>query len=363
MPNPKNLKVNTILQAATQAPSGDNAQPWRFVVEEVGDEIRIDVYVVAERDQSLYSWGNRASFVAVGAAIENLHIAAAQFGFRTHIHLLPTNDNQLYAARITLTEGEESYGSGLFEYVSRRVSNRKPYDGKPLSKEEIDILTQASAEVGHGFVKCIDDKKRKKMLGTLGSYNERIMLGNKLMHKFFFDHINWTKKEDDKKKVGFFIDTLELPMPVKLVFLVIKNWTILNILNRVLLFNIAASISNARLYSHSSAFMLIVMPSNTAKDAVCAGMVLERVWLTAAKLGLSAQPVAGMIYLAMRSREGVHDGFSEQDLHLLNTYSSRLNEVFDLHDNEPFFILRVGHSSPASAQASRFALEEVVAFK
>lgn len=61
--------IKKILEAAVQAPSGDNSQPWRFEIRDRDGEIRI--FNIPERDKSLYNYGQMASCVAHGALIEN----------------------------------------------------------------------------------------------------------------------------------------------------------------------------------------------------------------------------------------------------------------------------------------------------
>ncbi len=60
----------SLLIAAGQAPSGDNTQPWRFVVDPESGTIALEED--ATRDPSPMNAGGRMSRIAVGAALENL---------------------------------------------------------------------------------------------------------------------------------------------------------------------------------------------------------------------------------------------------------------------------------------------------
>ena len=62
-------KIERIIRAAVCAPSGDNVQPWRFVVS--GNSINI--FDIPERDTSLYNCSQNTSHIAHGAAIENIY--------------------------------------------------------------------------------------------------------------------------------------------------------------------------------------------------------------------------------------------------------------------------------------------------
>ena len=59
--------IQRILEAGIQAPSGENCQPWRFR----SRNDFIDLFNLPERDTSLYSWGQRASYFAHGTLLEN----------------------------------------------------------------------------------------------------------------------------------------------------------------------------------------------------------------------------------------------------------------------------------------------------
>ncbi len=70
--------MQKILEAGVRAPSGENCQPWRFVV--AGDTLSI--FNIPERDLSPYNFNQLGSMVAHGALIENIVIAATAFGYR-----------------------------------------------------------------------------------------------------------------------------------------------------------------------------------------------------------------------------------------------------------------------------------------
>src|SRR4051812_28715576 len=106
------LDLKQILLAGNQAPSGENTQPWRFKA--VGTII--EVYNRPERDQSLYNWGQRASYMANGAAIENLVIAASHFGYQAHVSYFPEGEQSEHVPTIPLLKGSVQ-ADPLFAYI------------------------------------------------------------------------------------------------------------------------------------------------------------------------------------------------------------------------------------------------------
>ena len=347
--------IKAILEAAIRAPSGENVQPWHFTVQ--GNTI--DVHVPLEKGASLYGWGERASYVAVGAAIENIRIAAAQSGWSAQVDLLPDLHTR-HAAHITLAEGSDGYGAGLFPYIAERVTNRKPYDGKPLTQDDMDALRAAASDMACGSVRFIESRESIKRAAKVGAGNERIMLGNPLLHAFFFSHVNWTKAEDDARTTGFYIDTLELPAPARIGFKVMSKWSRAQLLNKILGFNRVAAAGNARAYESASAMGIVVAPQESERSALETGMLVERLWLTATARGLALQPLTGILYFMLRLRAGETEGFSEDDRQLIAEYESTIRDIFKLTaDETPYFMFRVGHAPPVSARSSRYAIERV----
>ena len=349
--------VKKVLEAAIMAPSGENAQPWKFVVHRQQDGVVIDVLVSDERAQSLYGWGNRASYVAIGSAVENMRVAAPSYGFSISISLFPKADNALLAARVSLARGIAAHDP-LAENINTRATNRKPYDGKTLSDAEIRML-QTVGEAHGCALRIFTAREEIATLARIGSLNERIMLNNPTLHSFFFSHVNWTRAEDDEKKVGFFIDTLELPAPARVGFRVMRSWPRARFLNPLLGFNKLVAKQNAALYGTASAMGIVISKEESPLEAVQAGMSVERIWLAADSLGLSIQPLTGVLYWALRGRAGVHDGFSDAERGEIMRAYKDLDSIARLSGGVSYFMFRIGHAPAPTARATRFAVDDV----
>ncbi|MBI4067945.1 nitroreductase family protein [Candidatus Kaiserbacteria bacterium] len=349
--------VKKVLEAAIMAPSGENAQPWKFVVHRQHDKTVIDVLVSEERDQSLYGWGNRASYVAIGAAVENMRIAAPSHGFSVSVSLLPEADNALLAARVSLARGIVTRDP-FAENINTRATNRKPYDGKALSDAEIRML-QTVGNIHGCVLRIFTTREEISTLARIGSVNELIMLNNPILHSFFFNHVNWTRAEDDEKKVGFFIDTLELSAPAQMGFLVMRSWPRARFLNRFLGFNKLVAKQNAALYGTASAMGVVISKEESPLEAVKAGMSVERIWLAADSLGLSIQPLTGVLYWALRGRAGIHEGFSDAEhAEIMRAYKD-LDSIARLGGGISYFMFRIGHADAPTARATRFSVDDV----
>ena len=70
--------IKDIIRKAVVAPSGENTQPWRFVLR--GNTVSI--LNLPERDNPVYNFRQRGSFFAHGALIENMELLALGAGYR-----------------------------------------------------------------------------------------------------------------------------------------------------------------------------------------------------------------------------------------------------------------------------------------
>ncbi len=342
--------IRSVLEKAIHAPSGENCQPWRF---EIGADDTIHVFNIPERDSSLYSWGQRASYFAHGALLENIRIAAEGSGFKTELELLPDPRNSSYVARVRLTAAQSVLEArSLVPFILERATNRKPYTVSELSAVGEETLVNEAELYAPAKIYFLKDRVSIRALSAAASVNERVLFENKKLHDFFYDHITWTREEDERKRLGFYIKTFELPLPAERMFQLCKNYTYARVLRAVGLPRFIAR-QNASVYASCAAVGVITIPSLASEEFIRAGMLFERIWLRAARETLSIQPLAGMIYLALRifAREASDFSLSQQK-QIQEAYST----VRRIAGNKNAYIpmmFRIGKSDPPSARALR----------
>lgn len=346
--------IKNILEAGIHAPSGENCQPWRFEVR--GDEIRI--FNLPERDQSLYNYGQMASYAAHGALIENILIASSAFGYKARFNLFPEKEDEKLVAIISL-EKTSTKDDPLFMHIQKRCTNRKPYKSEPLSGSQLAQLTAVAEEIQGGRLLLIQDREKINILACAGSVNEQVMLSNEFLHNFFFTHINWTQEEEEQKRIGFYIKTLELPPPAQIMFKIFRRWSVMRVLNRIGLAKAAAK-GNARTYVSCAAMGVVVVPRKTPQDFITAGMMMQRVWLKATQLGLSIQPLTGVLFFMQGIRAGHTEKFTSQQLNLIKDAYADIKKAFGLKDQEVAMMFRIGEGGEPSARSSRLAPQVVI---
>jgi hypothetical protein len=120
---PIEQQLRFLLRYAILAPSTKNSQPWRFVVE--GN--RVQVLAALERRQPVADPEHRELYISLGCALENLLVAAEQFGFHFGVQYLPDRDRPDLAARVLFATGRapvlERRGISLDTILARHNDN------------------------------------------------------------------------------------------------------------------------------------------------------------------------------------------------------------------------------------------------
>jgi nitroreductase len=334
--------IQKILELAVAAPSGENCQPWRFVVR--GREIR--VFNVPGRDQGLYNFRQRGSYIAHGAALENIALGAPRFGYTAQIELFPDERESDLVARVRLTESSTEEHV-LYPYISERVTNRKGYMATPLTAAERAALKRA------GDIRFVEDAVGRARLSRAIAINERLIFEHRPLHSYLFDNLRWTPAEEEQYGRGLSLQALEVPPPVQVGFkTVFKRWGAVQVLNRIG-FSKFVSNDNAKTYASSAALGAVVVPGDSRKDFVAAGRMFQRMWLYATQLGLSVHPVTALVYLWQRLHAGETGGLSASHAALVDQAYRTIAEGFGVGETTIAMTFRIGRADPPSARSYR----------
>lgn len=342
--------IEKILQEAVQAPSGDNAQPWRFDVQ--GDVV--DVYNIVGRDATLFNFRNRGDFLAHGALVENIVIAAEHFGYDANITLFPEVGRIDHTATIRLEKVKDKKENGLFKAIRERATNRKTYKSYVLTEDEKKSVMQIKGENG-AEIRLAEKREDVKKLAAIVSLNERLLLENKHIHDFLFSIIRWTDKEE-KEKPGMHVKTLELALPQQFIFRCLKSWGVAEWAKKIGLPKFIAK-ENAKVYASSSAIGAIAMEGDTPKDFMQAGRLLQRVWLTLTSMGLSLQPVTAVAYLAQRIEAGEGGVLSAEHQQLVKEADEETRKILGIGGRTIAMVFRIGKASKPTARAYKMKPE------
>jgi hypothetical protein len=132
------------LDAAHWAPSGDNAQPWTF---EVQDESRFDVCVRIEPGNVYEYRQGEPTLISAGTLLANIAIAAPSGGKRAKWDYRGAV-GPVHRISVTLEEDAGATEHPLYGEIQRRSVDRRPYRLRGLGPGDKEALADA---LGPGF--------------------------------------------------------------------------------------------------------------------------------------------------------------------------------------------------------------------
>jgi sulfur-carrier protein adenylyltransferase/sulfurtransferase len=346
--------ITQILDAGTRAPSGSNSQPWRFKVR--GN--KVEVLAFPETEHKVFNYRNRGTWIALGALLENVRIASRELGFRPEIEVPPYDPATKIFANI-LFQKTSPETDPLYPAIWKRATNRKPYKKQPLSAAQKSELLKTAAGFNNSEFRLVDDPEAMSKLGRLMAVNEIVMLENKLLHNLFFEEIVWSRRDEEIKRSGLYLKTMELPGPVQLALRLLKHWPVMNFLNKLGLAKMVAK-NNAVNYSANAAVGAII--ARTDGDFVEAGELMERLWLKGITDGLSMSLVTGTLFMHQVFKGGRTEGFSEEHIRLVEDAYKEVSDCFGNPEGTITMLVRIGEGGEPSAKSSRRPIGDMVEF-
>jgi tRNA A37 threonylcarbamoyladenosine dehydratase len=351
--------IQFVVEHGTLAPSGGNCQPWQFYF---GDGA---VWVVHDwrRSKNLLDGRKHGSLLALGAAIENVAIAAAHRGYTTDIQVFPRAGNETVVAGLRLAEhGEPTLDdmAELFPYLRARVTNRRLAARQPLESQTPDMLQRAAAALG-GHVQLISEPDDLNELGRILGEGDRIRFTCQELHRELFKELRWTAKDAVQTRDGIDIDTLELSTAERALMRLLARPEVAAMI-RWLGIGSALAESAQKSVAASSAIGLLRLSSNTPASWLNGGRVLERVWLQATALGLAFQPMTALLFmLEMLDSAAASAVFTPAERFHLRGLEERLGHVLgNPGDGTWAMLFRLAHAPRASARALRLPTDWVL---
>ena len=332
--------IERIIEQGVKAPSGDNSQPWSFSIAD--SEVRI--FAHPEQDHRVLNIEGRGTYLSVGAVIENIVIAAEYEGYAAHVQLF-----QGSATAVIIFSHKERSGHHLYLAIGNRHTHRGPY----LSAHEELLFLRTIEAQPHCHIAIVEEASKIRMVAGAASVMEETALRSKTLHSLFFDSIIWSHEQNDGGKSGLYIKTTELPLPIQLLFRLIRYWPIMRILNAVGFAKVAAT-SNASVYANSSACVAIILDGTEPSDYIGAGRVMQRVWLEVTHAGLVAQPLAGLLYVAEYVSKNTEHDIPEELVQKALSAREAIGSAFNVQGETVAMMLRIGSpAKPATARAAR----------
>ncbi len=336
-----NTALRYLVMAGIQAPSGDNAQPWKFSI----TDRQISILVDPDADHSFFNVNQIASITACGAAVENIKVAASLFGVEPEIEF--TDDVSGIGARLQFKAMDHVQKDPLHEAIWKRHTNRTMFCRESFSSTvrcRIDDIISGFPGVALHVVTQRDDlKKLAKIVYTI----DRIRTEHRSLHAHLMKMIRFSPDAVEKTGDGLPLKNLQAGLAGEVFLKIAKPWAVMNVLNKAGIGRMVA-LHSYRGIIHSSVAMLLTVEGRRNKDFFMGGRALERVWLELTRQEYHVQPMTASTLFFMRLFLNQGSGFVQKHKALLNSVKDDYFKLFQGADieNGQVMLFRVGRGRP-----------------
>lgn len=343
-----------ILELARWAPSGDNAQPWRF---EVIDAHHLVVHGFDTRENCVYDLDGHPSQIAHGALLETLAIAASAHGLRADISRRPGSPDTHPDYLVELIPDRSVTPDPLLPRVRQRSVQRRPMRITPLTPAQKHALQDA---VGNLYsVRWFEGGAQRWRMAKLMFDNAKLRLTLPEAYTVHRDIIEWNARfsEDKVPDQALGLDFMTL----RLMRWVMANWRRVEFFNTWLAGHLPPRIEMDLLPGLLCGAHFAILADKrpeTVDDYVAAGRAVQRFWLTATHLGLQLQPEMTPLIFSRYVREGTV--FSRQPGAAAAAAGLARRLATQLPDESiarGVFLGRIGHGAAARSRSLRRLLQ------
>ncbi len=331
--------LEAIVERARWAPSGDNAQPWRF---EILEPDRLRVRVTEARD--VYDYAGRPTRLTLGFLVESLRLAASERGRGCFWSWHPSEGGG-HRLEVSLPAEGNREPDPLARFLVSRSVDRRRYRARRLEAAHKGALEAClGKELDLHWLEGGRARWRAARLNAAAT-GIRLRIPEAFgVHRRILD---WDRAFSPEgvpaRAVG--VD----PVTRLLMRWAMADWKRLDRLNRwaagTLLPRLELDLVPGLL---CSAHFLVVWkhPPGSGEDEtvqlIRAGAALQRLWLTAERMGLVMQPSLGPLCFAHYGRNGTVFTESRRGLRKAKALAGRVQELGAGEGEDHLFLARIG---------------------
>lgn len=328
MPGAPHDAVAALVGAAILAPSHWNSQPWRFEHDDGQLRLVLDpARTLPGCDPDL-----RFAQMSLGAALENLLVAARAWGQQPTVHYLPWGlasrpGAPLVAATVSWQPTDARRDGALFAAIAERRSNARSYEGRGITiTQRAALHSQMPEEIRLHWL-----EDRRGIARAANAVSDAAVAGARDT-RIRTDHQAWLRESDgDARRRGDGVTAERLGYDGPFGWFAESSMRPGGHFRRWSLGWLGHETNE--LVRASGALALITAPRRTDSTAILAGQAYERFALKATALGLAQQPLS-----AATQTEAGRAGIAK---------------AFGVTNEEPLLLVRLGHARTVPASPRR----------
>lgn len=349
------FNIERLVERARWAPSGDNAQPWRF---RITAPKTVAVFADDTSDEVIYDYEGEASMLATGALLETFRLAALAVGHEVHETPLESSGSRV-ARELQFAPANKGHDP-LANVIESRVTNRRAFSARRLAAEDITAM-EKTLPAGYGLA-LRDSWVARWRIARMLWRNAGIRLTTPEAFAVHRDVVDWGVKES--------VDRIPAPAvgldPVMLGTMrwAMRSWRRVDVLNRYFGGTVLPRLELDLLPGLlcGAHFVLTApRPPETDQDSLDAGAAMQRLWLQAAALGIQFQPTYSPLVFRKYVRAGTPFTRADRPWKAAQRLASELDGEYSAEIlDRTVFMGRLGYGRSPSARSVRLPLDQLL---
>ena len=353
---PLDSTLESILDLARWAPSGDNTQPWRF---QIIDARHIVVHGFDTRSHCVYDLDGHPSQISLGALLESMDLAAGAHGMSMRARRRPGLPDTQPTFDVGFEPARQA-ADPLAAFIAQRSVQRRPLRARALTQAEKAALAAALPEAYQ--IVWLEGFARRMATARLMFNNAKLRLTMPEAHQVHRAVIEWNVRfsTDRIPDQALGVD----PLTARLMRWIMHSWRRVRFFNTFLAGTVAPRIQMDFIPGLACAAHFVIVADSSPRsidDYVAGGRAMQRFWLTATQLGLQLQPEMTPLIFGRYVRErrvfSRTRGMHERAVALAAQCAALIGE-----DNcrRAIFMGRIGAGASATARSTRRPLQELI---
>jgi molybdopterin/thiamine biosynthesis adenylyltransferase len=348
-------EIKKIVLASGTAPSGGNSQPWVWMFYKGSLHLFFD----KSRSDSFMDYKHSASYMSLGACLENARVRAHSMGYSTEV-AMNNSDHSALVCCMTFHEGKGE--SELSDYIEKRYTDRSLGDKNDKSVlEKTDEFKAICSEFQGINVLFFEDESERQIIGEVVGISDRLrILHPGAHHDLVNNEMRWDESELKERRNGIFVDELMLSPSDFAGLKLIRDHNVTDFLRAEDGGRGLTRISSKLL---TSAPLLIYASTNdfSRKSFFEAGVLMEKIWLYATSCGFGVQVLNVPMAFLLRLKQKDLGDFDEKFLQEVESMSKMMNSV--IHDYQKLtdmWLMRLFTTEEKASNSVRLELSEIL---
>lgn len=343
--------LETILDHATWAPSGDNIQPWRITPLTSTSCSLTVVY----GDDNIFDLDHASTHMALGTFIETACITAVTHGYEPLVECVVPGTDTPPMYTFTIFPLAESRHEPLFQYIEHRHTNRFPFRRTPITTEQKD---QIGLFMPPGYrLHWISGSRRMRMafLCFLAGCIRYAIPESFRIHQETIDWKNMVASPDRIPSRAIGMPRFMLP----LVHFFMMHASRFQFFTRYFAGHITTALQLDAIPNFFCGGHVAILADAAPKrphDFVMAGRAMQRLWLATTACGLASQPLYSPMIFSRYAEQGIPftnharaKSKAQKLSGLLKTFLGLKNDT----QHSLVWLARIGQAGPISARSTR----------